>query len=158
MVSTGIHPNKFKRENISIMNILQLKGNNKFISSDMLGALASSLCLVHCLITPFIFVAQAYAASSCESSPFWWSTIDYIFLVISIIAVRHSAKETTLGWMPAALYGSWALLALFILNERFHLLHLSHMLIYLPAIALIGLHLYNRKYCRCEDDQCCVAQ
>ena len=42
-------------------------------NSDSIGALASSLCLVHCVATPFIFVVQSCAASCCASAPAWWS-------------------------------------------------------------------------------------
>lgn len=126
--------------------------------SDTLGAFASGLCLVHCLATPLIFVVQTCSASCCEAGPFWWSMIDYFFLVISILAVYHSAKNTSLKWMPLALYLTWIVLTLFIVNEKFQFFYLNHLLLYLPAMCLIGLHLYNRKYCRCDTDQCCVSE
>lgn len=127
-------------------------------SSDGFGAIASAVCLVHCMLTPFLFVAQANTQVLCEhgASPFWWSMIDYIFLVISLAAIHFSAKNTSLKWMPSALYTSWSLLALYILGEKFGFLHLGHGLIYIPAFSLVGLHLYNRKYCLCEDEQCCI--
>ena len=126
-------------------------------SSDSWGALASALCLAHCVLTPFLFVAQANSQLICEhgASPFWWSMIDYIFLVVSFIAIHYSTKHTSIKWMPAALYISWALLSLYILGEKFGFMHLGHGLIYVPAFSLVGLHLYNRKNSFCEDDQCC---
>ena len=39
--------------------------------SDIFGAAASSLCLIHCLLTPVIFVVQASAFSCSEASPIW---------------------------------------------------------------------------------------
>ena len=48
-------------------------------NSDSIGALASTLCLVHCLATPFIFVVQSCAASCCASAPAWWICFDYFF-------------------------------------------------------------------------------
>jgi len=35
---------------------------------------------------------------------------------------------------------------------------LGELVVYIPAIALVGLHLYNRKYCKCEDDTCCAKE
>ena len=40
--------------------------NNK---ADLFGVLASSLCMVHCLATPLIFVVQACTQSCCEAGP-----------------------------------------------------------------------------------------
>ena len=63
---------------------------------DILGALASSLCLIHCIATPFIFIAQSSVAICChEETPFWWKSIDYVFLVISFFAIFWSVKTTT---------------------------------------------------------------
>lgn len=140
------------------MNNLQLTSSKINATSDTFGALASGLCLLHCLATPFIFVVQAGTVSCHESGPMWWSIIDYIFLAVSFLAIYYSAKKTSSKWMPVALYTSWVLLAFFILNERFHFLHLSHAFLYLPAISLVGLHLYNRKYCQCVDEECCLEE
>lgn len=127
-------------------------------SSDSYGAFASALCLVHCVLTPFLFVAQANSQMLCAhgASPFWWSMIDYLFLAISLIAINYSAKKTNLKWISVALYSSWALLALFVIGEKFGFMHLGYGLIYVPALSLVGLHLYNRKFHFCEDDQCCA--
>ena len=124
--------------------------------SDFFGVIASSLCMIHCLATPLLFVVQASAASCSEVGPWWWRMMDYLFLIISIAAIYHSAKMTSLQWMPKALYTCWGILALLILNEGLHLLPIPHILIYLPAFSLVFLHLYNRKYCRCEETDCCA--
>ena len=87
----------------------------------------------------------------------WWSFIDVVLLVVSFFAVFWAAKNTSKHWMKISLYSSWSLLALIILNEQLHVIHLTEYLIYIPAVALIGLHLYNRKYCQCAGDHCCAA-
>jgi hypothetical protein len=124
--------------------------------SDILGTFASSLCLIHCIATPFVFIAQAGAAVCCEATPAWWKSIDYIFLIISFIAIYWSTKTTTANWIKPLLWTSWALLALIIFNEKFEVLPMPEATIYVPAIALIILHLYNRKYCKCNTNTCCV--
>ncbi|MFT4755321.1 MAG: hypothetical protein ACI85Q_002890 [Salibacteraceae bacterium] len=124
--------------------------------SDLFGVAASSLCLVHCLATPLIFVVQACTKSCCEAGPWWWSMIDYLFLIISLVAIFYSAKTTSLKWMPFVLYLSWGILALLIFHERFPYFEIPHMAVYVPAFSLVFLHLYNRKYCVCEKEKCCV--
>lgn len=136
------------------MNAFQLVTNAVNTKSNLFGALASGLCLVHCLATPLLFIAQASTAhhDHHHHEIGWWSSLDYIFLVISAVAVYYAAQNSSLKWMPLALYSSWAILAFLILNEKFHLLHLPHEAIYFPTLSLIGLHLYNRNYCNCEDE------
>lgn len=137
------------------MQLISIGGSGK---SDIYGLFASSLCMVHCMATPLIFVVQASTTRCSEVGPWWWRTLDYLFLVISIISIHHSAKMTSLQWMPKAMYFAWGVLAFLIINESFHALPIPHILVYLPAFGLVFLHLYNRKYCRCETEQCCEAE
>lgn len=130
--------------------------NSTTIKSDTVGAFASSLCLVHCLATPILFVAQTCSATCCdaESVPAWWGWIDYVFLIVSFFAIYWSTKHTTKNWIKPALWSSWLLLLVVLVNERLALVALPEMAIYVPALALVGLHLYNRKYCQCEKEEC----
>ena len=114
--------------------------------------------MVHCLATPLIFVVQASTVRCSEIGPWWWRTIDYLFLLISIAAIYHSVKTTSFNWMPKAMYASWGILAFLIVNEGLYLLPIPHLLVYMPAFSLVFLHLYNRKYCRCETEKCCVTE
>lgn len=127
---------------------------------DLLGASASSLCLLHCLATPFLFIAEASVANHHHdhhgNAPLWWSVIDIIFIVISFFAIYFSAKTTSKNWVKYALFASWVFLTFIILNEKFEGFHLAEEWVYLPALSLVGLHLYNRKYCQCKNEQCCV--
>lgn len=122
--------------------------------SDILGSVASSLCLIHCMATPFLFIAQSYSATQSESTPIWWKSIDYIFLVISFFAIYWSTKTTSKKWVKPMLWISWIVLALIIINEKLEYIHLAESTIYIPAVALILLHLYNRKYCQCNNEKC----
>ena len=125
---------------------------------DILGTLASSLCLIHCIATPFIFIAQTCAATCCDATPIWWKSIDYIFLGISFMAIYWSTKTSTNNWIKPMLWLSWFALLIVILNEKLKLFPLAEAVIYIPALALVILHLYNRKYCKCKTDKCCVNQ
>ena len=54
------------------------------------------------------------------------------------------------------MYLFWGLLTFTILNELFELYHIQEFYTYLFATTLCTLHIYNLKYCRCVDDDCCV--
>lgn len=124
--------------------------------SDNIGALASTLCMIHCFATPFIFIAQTCSASCCATAPAWWQWIDYFFLVISFFAVYNSTQTSSKKWVKIALWISWTGLFIAILNERTSLIHLPHLFKYIMASSLVILHLYNRKYCQCKEDNCCA--
>ena len=125
--------------------------------SDTLGALSSSLCLAHCVFTPFLFVIQSHAACcSVESVPFWWKSIDILFLIISFFAIQRSVKTTSKNWMKYALWFTWFLLFLVIANEHFSWVSLPEQSVYVPALSLVFLHIYNSKYCQCASDTCCA--
>ena len=135
---------------------MQLLSNLTINKSDSVGAWASGLCLIHCIATPFLFVAQTCSATCCASAPGWWSAVDILFIGISGIAVYWSAKNTSENWMKYALWGVWLALVFVIANEKLGWLPLFGGAIFLPAIGLIFLHLYNRRYCQCATDECCA--
>ncbi len=124
-------------------------------NSDLYGAFASGLCLIHCVATPFLFMAGPSTIHMDELSPWWWGILDYLFIGIAFLAVYRSAQTTSLQWMKYALYISWVAMSLILLNEKFEVAHLMEEVIYIPAVALVVLHLYNRKHCKCATDHCC---
>ncbi|MDC6366507.1 MULTISPECIES: MerC domain-containing protein [Flavobacteriaceae] len=127
------------------MKLIQLASK-----SDIIGATASGLCLVHCLATPFLFIAQAGLIAGGEASPPWWGAIDLFFLIISFFAIIWSNKTTSKKWVGYALWACWLLLAFVVLNEKLSLVSLAEEAVYIPALGLVFFHLYNRKYCQCE--------
>ena len=70
---------------------------------DSIGVIASTLCLIHCIATPLIFIAQSCSITHYNSVPTWWGYIDYLFLIISFFAVYRSTKITSLKWIKPAL-------------------------------------------------------
>ena len=140
-----------------------IKGSNRLslnsvFQADFVGAAASALCLVHCIATPFLFIAMTCTDTCCESSPVWWQWLDYFFLIISFFAVYRAAKTTTKPWMKYTMWISWVLLFLTILNEKLQWISLFESAFYFPAMALVALHLYNLKYCQCKEDHCCATE
>lgn len=124
--------------------------------SDVFGATASTLCLIHCIATPFLFLAQAHTSYSTNEIPGLWKSLDYIFLAVSFFAIYWSAKTSSKEWIKYVLWGSWAVLFFVILNEKLQLLPFPEYVIYFPSISLIFFHYYNLKYCKCKDDSCCA--
>ena len=129
-------------------------------NSDIVGALASTICLIHCVATPFIFMAHAGATNHHHEdhhhdAPIWWQSIDFIFITISFFAIQWSIKNTSIQWIKTAFWIAWGALTLFILNEKIGAFHIPENVIYIPALSLVGLHLYNKRYCQCNDEDCC---
>ena len=126
--------------------------------SDVIGAMASGLCVLHCLATPFLFIAQTCSVSDCcNSGPVWWSAIDYLFVGITFFAVYHSSKSTSQDWVKYDLYTTWVMLTFLVLNEKLGFLPIAEYWKYLTAFGLISVHMYNLKFCQCVEEPCCVA-
>jgi hypothetical protein len=122
---------------------------------DSIGSVASLLCLLHCVATPFIFITQACTMSCCEGTPTWWQSIDYVFLIISFFAIVRSTQTSSNKSIKIALWITWFLLFLSIVNKAFQLFYINQNLTYATGISLALLHLYNLKYCQCVNDKCC---
>ena len=116
------------------------------LNSDTIGALASGLCMAHCIATPFFFIASACSSSCCDNSPIWWQWLDYFFLFISFFAINQSTKSRNNEWIKFGLFLS-------ILNVKFGWIYLAENVKYIPAFMLVALHMYNMKFCQCKD--CC---
>ena len=120
--------------------------------SNLIGAWASTLCLLHCLLTPILFIVQAGMAKH----PKWWGILDIVFLIISLFAIWQSSITSSKKWMKISLWISWGLLLIIVINEKLSLFPLAEQAIYIPTVSLVFLHLYNQKYCKCSDDSCCT--
>ena len=120
------------------------------LKSDTIGAFASGLCMVHCISTPFLFIASACSASCCNNTPSWWQWMDYLFLFISFFAIYQAVKSTTKGWVSQGLWISWAVLFFLIINLKVELIFLSGNIKFIPAFTLVVLHIYNLRYCQCD--------
>lgn len=129
--------------------------NSTLYKPDSIGALASSLCLIHCVATPFLFIAQSCSATCCESAPSWWVSLDYLFLALSFWAIYQSTQNTSKKIMKPLLWTLWSLLFLIVINERLNWMDLSKNMMHIVALTLAGIHIYNLKYCQCQTDQCC---
>ena len=123
---------------------------------DTYGAIASTLCVIHCLATPLIFITHTSTIGNYETSPGWWHNLDHLFLIISFLAVKRSAKNTSKIFMKTALWISWVTLFLLVNNEKIQFVSLPEIMTYVAALSLSILHIYNLKYCQCHNNSCCT--
>ena len=130
--------------------------NKLNIPYDSIGIMASTLCAIHCIATPFLFIVKACSASCCADAPKWWVMIDYLFLIISFLAIFFISKNLTDRWLKTSFWISWFVLLFTILNHSINIIYLHHNFIYIPSFAIIMLHFYNLKYCKCQNDTCCI--
>ena len=124
------------------MKVLELK------NSDIYGATSSSLCLAHCLFTPLLFLSPIW----------WWSSLNIIFIMVSFVAVYNSVKKTSRNVMKPLFWLGFSILTLSIVNEEFHFLHVPEIFNYSAAGFLAGLHIFNLRFCQCEDEECCATK
>ncbi len=123
---------------------------------DTVGAINSSLCVAHCFATPFLFLTQAQTSLvELSSVPLWWQLLNYVFIIVSFFAVKRTVKNSSNDLVKSLLWVSWVVLTALILNEEFEIMHMPELLTYFAGISLATLHVYNLKYCQCEDENCC---
>lgn len=123
---------------------------------DTFGAIASTLCIIHCVATPLLFVVHSCAIGGCETAPIWWKSLDFFFLAISFMAIYHSTKTTSKNFMKIVLWANWTVLLFVIVNEKMHWISLPETLTYIIAFSLAALHIYNLNFCQCKTDKCCA--
>jgi len=126
-------------------------------NSDKIGAVSSGLCMLHCFATPFLFLSQSTLIFISVDLTLTWFLINYIFLLISFIAIFYSVKNSSNRFIKVFLYLFWALLSGLIINESLGILSIPETATYLSSSSLICLHIYNLRYCRCDDEDCCAS-
>lgn len=122
---------------------------------DNIGIIAGFLCAVHCIATPFLFIAKACSVTCCAEAPIWWVVIDYLFLIVSAVAIYYTNKSAAPYWLKFSLWISWFLLGCSIVSHSFDITYLPKNFIYFPAFTIIFLHFYNLQFCKCQEDKCC---
>lgn len=132
--------------------------NLKLISlkPDIFGAAASTLCVVHCILTPFLFLFNGAIYTKLNKTTFLWSNLDFIFILISFLAIYRSSQTTSKAFMKYALWISWTCLFSLILNEKIFLFSIPGYLTYISALSLASFHIYNLKFCQCKSENCCA--
>ncbi len=122
------------------------------IHSDYIGASLSMLCMLHCFLTPVLFITQAHMSTA----PGWWQPLNFVFLLLSFLAIYKSIQNSSNQRVKLLFFIFWSLLAFLLISEEFEILHLPEVITYATGFSLAFLHIYNKKYCQCDDDECCV--
>ena len=125
-------------------------------NSDRIGVVSSGLCMLHCFATPFLFLSQSSLIFISVDFTLTWFILNYVFLFISFIAIYHSVKNSTNRFIRIFLYLFWVVLSGLIINESLELFSIPEAATYFSASSLICLHIYNLRYCRCDDEGCCA--
>lgn len=123
----------------------------KLNNSDFIGATVSFLCAVHCTLTPLIFAVKPVMESTMHHEHAhghgFWAAFDYIFLVLSLLAVWFSARRAARPFLKWALWIAWLVFAAGLLTESLEL-SFSKWMMYAGSIALIIFHLQNHRECK----------
>ncbi|PRY29125.1 MerC mercury resistance protein [Spirosoma oryzae] len=111
--------------------------------ADYVGITGSVLCIIHCLITPVLVMTSALL--NYESLRIGFLSLDYLFIVINVIAVWSASQRATspIRW---ALWGFLALFALGLLLEDYS--EWFEYMAYAASAGLVGTHLLNIRQCR----------
>lgn len=133
---------------------------NNILSSDKLGALTGSLCIIHCLATPLLFLVGSCVGSCHDLIPFWWSSFEFVFVGIAFLAIYQSTRVTTSAIIKPVFWVNWVAICFAIFNEKMHWVEIPEYFIFIPTSILIITHIYNLKFCSCqsEEDSCCVKE
>ncbi len=126
-------------------------------NSDRIGVVSSGLCMLHCFATPFLFLSQSSLIFISVDFTLTWFILNYVFLFISFIAIYHSVKNSTNRFIRIFLYLFWVVLSGLIINESSEIFSIPEAATYFSASSLICLHIYNLRYCRCDDEDCCAS-
>ena len=121
---------------------------------DKIGIISSTLCMIHCIGTPFIFIAKSCSATCCSDAPTWWLMIDYLFLIIAFFAIFHTTNSSTSQWLKILFWTTWTILLFSIADHTFSYYIFPKNFSYFPGICIVALHFYNLKINKCENKDC----
>ena len=129
---------------------MEITTQNKLGRSDILGVTASGLCAIHCTITPILFAAKPVMEGTlgehAHGSAFW-ALFDYVFLILSLVAVWYSARHTSLTSIKWVLWAAWLVFAFGLLSEPLEIPY-GKWFMYAGSITLVIAHLQNYRYCQ----------
>ncbi len=106
--------------------------------ADYIGITGSTLCIIHCVLTPFLLLTVNFGS---EGLKLGYLSLDYVFILVNIFAVYHATRHTHSLLIKRAL---WIFLSLFTacllledVSERFEYLG------YAASLGLVATHLVN---------------
>jgi hypothetical protein len=117
--------------------------------ADQIGIAASGLCLVHCLLMPFVLAfwlqtEHCSPGAACEHPT--GVNYDYLFIALSAVAVWLASGHCFRPWLKALMWGFFALLAGGVLLEPMY--EGAHNATIFAALGLAATHVLNWRFCR----------
>jgi len=118
-----------------------MKHKEHSTGSDVLGITSAILCTIHCLLIPALFLLKFWWTDhTAYTLPTWWESLDYFFLVLSFVAVYHSASHASTRAIKISFWSFWTCLAIAIVFEQ-----VLHWMAYIASAGLIATHFVNIK-------------
>lgn len=116
--------------------------------ADLWGAAISSICVIHCVLTPVFFAAQPLLslAEQDHDAHVHWHYLDCIFLVLSLVAVWYSARNTLRWQIRFLLWFFWLVFAVGLVLHMAVLVEHKY-LMYIGSLALAITHVTNYRQC-----------
>lgn len=106
--------------------------------SDIMGIVSSGLCILHCLAFPMFLAATGNSTSWLDHS---FHGLDYLFVILALVAIYFSTRNLNRLWLQAAMWASGSLFAVMVL---FHTYSAAFRVVGLVAsLLLVMLHLIN---------------
>lgn len=105
---------------------------------NYLGIISSSLCIVHCIITPTLLLFGRLIFQSIY--------VDLTFIIVSLISVMISSYKSRNKIIKSLLWFFFSLFAISILFES--QLELFHIVGIISSIGLMIIHILNIKNCK----------
>ncbi len=140
------------------------KNRLKTINSDFIGAISAFLCIIHCAIVPILmgFHSVYYAGDVLTSTSHTehvhthsdlnslhflegshWHSLDYFFIVITLVAVFFATRTSVISWVKIGLWSCASLFIVSILLEEY-IIGVEY-LAYLASALLIVFHFLNQR-------------
>lgn len=123
---------------------MQIKSYQKH--SDLLGMVSAGLCLIHCIVLPIFLLSATFSTGLLSHN---WHWLDYIFIMLALVAVYFSAKRVSNLYIRI---GMW--LSVFIFGVALLAHEISEYAQYISiaaSLTLMLLHFVNIRHChRCN--------
>ena len=85
--------------------------------SDYIGIVSATICLIHCIAMPIFFGVFMHSHGGHDHSHHEGFKVDYIFLLIGLVAIIFSTKHTDNKWIRAFLWISYLILVTSVIFE-----------------------------------------